>query len=326
MNGIVIFGGSGFVGTNLIKYLLEKNVTDHIYIADIKKPRDGTMKNVTYCYVDVREPIDEKLFDGTIQSSINLAAIHTTPGHPTHEYFETNIKGAVNICNFAEKRNINKIVFTSSISVYGPGEDEKEENSLPMPAIPYGSSKIISEYIHKEWYNRNSKRMLAVLRPAVIFGKFENGNFTRIAHALQDGIFVYPGRKDTIKSCVYVKDICRYILWRLKNSDGFFLNNLCYPEKINIKTICDTFSKTLHYKKARFSIPLWSVNTIAACLKRINIPYISNMGLDPERIIKLVKSTNISSDKLIREGFQFKYTLKDALLDWYKECKTQRLY
>ena len=38
---------------------------------------------------------------------INLAAIHRMPGHKDFEYFETNIKGAENICDFAEDKGIN---------------------------------------------------------------------------------------------------------------------------------------------------------------------------------------------------------------------------
>ena len=49
---------------------------------------------------------------------------------------------------------------------------------------------------------------------AVIFGKGEKGNLTRIARTLKKGLFVYPGRKDTIKACVYVKDVCRLIAER----------------------------------------------------------------------------------------------------------------
>lgn len=63
----------------------------------------------------------------------NFAAVHRTPGHQDHEYFETNIRGAENVVAFAEKWNIKKIVFTSSIAPYGAAEELKKETTLPTP-------------------------------------------------------------------------------------------------------------------------------------------------------------------------------------------------
>ena len=81
---------------------------------------------------------------------LNFAAVHRTrasgPG-----LFETNIRGAENVCAFAEKFGIKKIVFTSSIAPYGAAEDLKTEETLPTPNTPYGISKLVAEKIHTIW-------------------------------------------------------------------------------------------------------------------------------------------------------------------------------
>lgn len=68
----------------------------------------------------------------------NFAAVHRTPGHEDHEYFETNIRGAENVVAFAEKWNIKKIVFTSCIAPYGAAEELKKITGLSqfIPDIP----------------------------------------------------------------------------------------------------------------------------------------------------------------------------------------------
>jgi GlcNAc-P-P-Und epimerase len=331
MKTVVVFGGSGFVGTHLTSALLKKY--DKVYIADIKNPcwHSGTSlpddSRIKFVISDVRLPIDLNLFEGTIECIVNLAAVHTSPGHPAHEYFEANINGANNICAFAEKVECSKIIFTSSISIYGPGEDEKNEGLIPMPNIPYGSSKIVAEYIHREWYNRSPQnRMLMILRPGVIFGKGEGGNFTRIANALQKGIFAYPGRADTIKACLYVKDICKFIFEATERDQGTYVFNFCYPEKITIQQIVGTFKKALGYKAPEFVIPFKIITTGAAMVNLIPLPFVKKMGLVPERIVKLVKSTNVSSQKLVGSGFKFGYTLEEALADWSKDCGGKTLY
>jgi GlcNAc-P-P-Und epimerase len=332
MKSVVVFGGSGFVGCHLVPLLLS-NSYSRIYLADIKEPcwHKGTTlpkdDRIVYLPCDVRSPIDVNPFTEPIECIINLAAIHTSPGHPAHEYFEANINGARNICAFAEERHCNRIVFTSSISVYGPGEDEKQEELVPMPAIPYGSSKIVAEYIHREWYNRApDTRMLTILRPGVIFGKGEGGNFTRIANALEKGFFAYPGRTDTVKACLYVKDICSFITASAQKSSGSFLFNFCYPQKITIKEIVAAFKRTLGYKAPEIVVPFGCISAGAAALNLLPHPSIKRMGLVPERIVKLVRSTNISSQKLINAGFSFGFTLDEAIADWARECRGKSLY
>ncbi|MBR1738337.1 MAG: NAD(P)-dependent oxidoreductase, partial [Firmicutes bacterium] len=146
----IIFGGTGFIGTHLIHLLKDEVVKndDKIYALDIVMPGEegivpgAVEKNdgVEYIRLDVREPIDFE-FEPTENDVIfNLAAIHRTPGHSDNEYFETNILGSENVTAFAEKYNIRKILFTSSIALYGAAEELKSENTLPVTNTPYGIS------------------------------------------------------------------------------------------------------------------------------------------------------------------------------------------
>ena len=170
----IIFGGSGFIGTHLIHLLNEtKQPEDKIYDLDIVMPgEEGVVpgiveKNdgVEYIRLDVRKSIE---FDFTPTENdiiFNLAAVHRTPGHPDNEYFETNIRGAENVTAFAEKHNIHKILFTSSIAPYGAAEELKTEETLPTPNTPYGISKFVAEKIHEKWQAMDeNKRELTMQR------------------------------------------------------------------------------------------------------------------------------------------------------------------
>ena len=148
----IIFGGSGFIGTHLIHLLKEcVKPEDKIYDLDIVMPgEEGVVpgiveKNdgVEYIRLDVRKPIEFDFTPTADDVIFNLAAVHRTPGHPDHEYFETNIRGAENVTAFAEKHGINKILFTSSIAPYRAAEELKEETTLPTPNTPYGISKLV---------------------------------------------------------------------------------------------------------------------------------------------------------------------------------------
>ena len=153
-----ILGATGFIG----KHLSSQVETEfHNFDLNVIKGKSQ--------FCDVRKPIS--ITSDNVSVIYNLVAIHKTPGHAYHEYFETNIKGAENICNFARQNNINSIVFTSSIAPYGTWEDEKTEESLPLPTSPYGSSKLVAEEIHKRWQaEKPVERKLIIVRPGVVFG------------------------------------------------------------------------------------------------------------------------------------------------------------
>lgn len=126
-----ITGGTGFIGTHLASLLHEVHPETRIYNLDIVEPGTPlpTVKNykpalgngeehaATFIYCDVRQPIELEKVNITPDDVIfNFAAVHRTPGHPDPAYFETNIRGAENVCAFAERHGIRKIVFTSSIA------------------------------------------------------------------------------------------------------------------------------------------------------------------------------------------------------------------
>ena len=128
---VLIFGGAGFIGSHLITSLLEQGYGEVISadIAEPTRPVEGTH----YLNCDVREPIPLDLADGMCDDVYNLAAVHRTPGHADHEYFDTNVPGATNVCTFCRETGAKKLVFTSSIAVYGPSEEAKDESSEPAP-------------------------------------------------------------------------------------------------------------------------------------------------------------------------------------------------
>ena len=168
---------------------------------------------------DVRQPIPESLLPKA-DLIFNLAAVHREPGHQAHEYFETNLKGAENVCAWAAATGCDRIVFTSSIAPYGPSEEMKDEASLPVPDSPYGSSKLAAEKMHIAWQAGRDCRKLLMLRPGVVFGPGEEGNVTRLVRSVVKGYFVYMGNRQTRKAGGYVKELSRVIRFGLEHQDA----------------------------------------------------------------------------------------------------------
>jgi nucleoside-diphosphate-sugar epimerase len=317
----LIFGGSGFIGTHTVNAIKESNPDAIIYNLDIVENNHKGKSLFIYCDVEKEIVLDIPVSPGDV--IFNLAAKLRTPGHPDQEYFETNILGAENICAFAEKYGIRKIVFTSTMSTYGASEDLKEETTLPMPYIPYGISKIVAEGIHRTWQAKDQNRLLIIVRPAVVFGKGENGNFTRLYWGIRKHSFFYAGRKDTIKACIYVKDLAYFMLYRLENYESNVeLFNCAYAPALTIEQIVETMKKVTGLKRRIIKINGSLLMFAAAVIQHLGG---TKLGIHPARVKKLMVSTNICGKKMAASGYKFKYTFEEAIRDWYNDNNNRHL-
>jgi len=313
----IIFGGAGFIGKHLVSQLKNNYI-----IFDI----ESLSINDKYC--DVKKEINISIPSSGYSVIYNLAALCTIPKYEEKEYYETNILGAENVCNFAREKRINTIIFTSSIAPYGMREEERTENSLPMPTNAYGISKLVAEYIHRTWQaEKPDERCLIILRPGIVFGKGEGGNFSRLYSAMSKGLFFYPGRKDSKKASIYVKDLVRIMIEMVENAKpGVYLYNCCYPKPHSIEKICNSIADVTNVRKTNIVISAWLLQSMASIILLLGkLVGKTLMDIHPDRVEKLMISTNIIGKKLSKD-YPLNFSLQEAIADWYKDCNKTSLY
>ena len=334
MKNAVIFGGSGFIGVFFAKYLLENNEVKKVYLIDKEQVDQKTSvfrKNlvtadsrIEVIKADVRMPIEWMPSD-PVGLIANFAAVHREPGHEDFEYYETNLLGAENVCAWAEKIGCQRIIFTSSISPYGPSEQEKDEKSLPVPTTAYGGSKLVAEKIHQIWQARDSQnRQLVITRPGVVFGPGEGGNVSRLIKAVLHRYFFYTGNHNTRKAGTYVKELCNAMIWTLNHQEQtgarVSLFNMSMNPGPSIKEYVDTVCKVAYVKRSVPSIPYPLLLTAAHIIDLVARPLGVKHPFSPVRIRKLVRSNNILPNFLVDNGYAYQYSLESALNDWKKDC------
>ena len=132
-NSIAVIGGSGFIGTRLVSLLLEAGHT--VTIVD---------KQDSEKYPELRKAGDVRNVDDIVSACrgcdtiYNLAAEHKDDVRPISLYDDVNVQGARNVCIAAEKLGINKIIFTSTVAIYGFSENELDENAEIAYINDYG--------------------------------------------------------------------------------------------------------------------------------------------------------------------------------------------
>ncbi|MFN0047750.1 MAG: NAD-dependent epimerase/dehydratase family protein [Cytophagales bacterium] len=309
----IIFGGSGYIGTKLAEYVIERKIFSTVYLADIKDSLIENNHGIVFNRIDVRNPIPTSIIKHPIDWVFNFAAIHREPGHLSPEYFETNIKGAENVCSFAEKVGCKNIFFTASISVYGPTLRPTDEYTLTTPNTPYGISKLTAEYIHKNWCNAEKDRKLVVARPGVIYGPGDPGNILRMIKAVKKGYFVLPVTPKIRKSYGYIYGLLESIVFMMNQPEKFATYNYVEKETETLGDLIAIINKELgtNGKIIRFPMVLLK---IAASVLHTFFPNIN--GIHPERVKKVARPTHIIPKVLQEKDFVFNYDFQKSLNHW----------
>lgn len=333
VGAVVVFGGTGFIGTHLAQHWLREELAERVVLVDVAPPRkEGYTEllqralesgRAEYVRWDVRQRIPGSLLPPKADLVLNLAAVHREPGHQPHEYFETNLYGAENICAWAAAIGCQRMVFTSSISPYGPSEELKDEQSLPVPETPYGGSKLAAEKIHMGWQAGCRSRKLIILRPGVVFGPGEGGNVTRLIRSLVKGYFVYMGNRQTRKAGGYVKELCRAVQFGLEHQDrsneSVTLQNFSMDPPATLESFVVAIQKAAGIRRNPLNVPRGLLLGISYPIDGVARAFGIRQPISPVRVRKLFRSTSIDPKALRELGYVWKYSLEEAFADWKRE-------
>jgi nucleoside-diphosphate-sugar epimerase len=217
---ILIVGGSGFIGTRLSLRLSQSGKSFQI----IDKASSSFFPD-RVLNSDIRLPLSLS-FSVPPSALINLAAEHRDDVRPLSLYDEVNVDGAKNICNLARAKGVNKIIFTSSVAVYGFAPLGTNEFGAIAPFNDYGRTKWEAEQVYKQWQSEDPGcRSLVIVRPTVVFGERNRGNVFNLLKQIASGKFVMVGNGLNRKSMAYVENVAAFLEYSLSFKPGVHIYN-----------------------------------------------------------------------------------------------------
>lgn len=201
---MTVIGGAGFVGTNFCQLLSDKQIA--FEIVDLKvsgrfpeKSKKGDVRDIA----SLRSAVSGDLV-------VNLAAVHRDDVTDKSDYQRTNVLGAENIAQVCREKGIKKIVFTSSVAVYGFAEPGTDESGAINPFNEYGRTKFAAEEVFRRWHSETG-HSLQIIRPTVIFGEGNRGNVYNLLQQIASGNFVMIGSGQNKKSMAYVGNVVGFL-------------------------------------------------------------------------------------------------------------------
>ncbi len=208
MRKLLITGGSGFIGTNLIEQLLKQEDCTLLNL-DIAEPKISAHRRV-WKKIDIRD--GEVLADVITSFSpdyvIHLAARTDLNGKKLQDY-DANMLGVSNLINALENvPNLKQAVFASSMYVCEPGYMPKDFEDY-APHTLYGESKVETEKRIKE---RNPQYTWSIIRPTSIWGPWFGEPYNKFFHIVLNHLYFHMGKRACKKTYGYVDNAVYQIL------------------------------------------------------------------------------------------------------------------
>ena len=303
---VLTIGGSGFVGSFLIKEL-------HNYkVGNLDKNPSPFFDNIT-TIADIRNLDEIKIPKGT-KCVVLLAAEHRDDISPTSLYYDVNVQGTKNVLQAMDNAGVKNIIFTSSVAIYGLNKTNPDENHPEDPFNHYGKSKWQAEQVIREWYSNDPNgKTINIIRPTVIFGERNRGNVYNLLKQISSGKFMMIGKGQNKKSMAYVGNIVALIKNKLEKIEpGFHIFNYADKPDFSMVELTQKIEEKMKIKIPSIKIPYLLGMMGGYCFDLISVLSGKKFSISSVRVQKFCATTQFDSSK-VHNVFNSPYTLEEGL-------------
>jgi len=314
----LITGGAGFLGINLIRYLLEKGHEVVSYdIAPFDYPeRDDPRVTVTTADIRDRPAVDQSM-GGGIDIVVHCAA--ALPLYPKEEIYTTDITGTGNVVDAAYTHGVDRVIHISSTAVYGIPDHHPLVEDDPLQGVgPYGKAKIRAERICAQYRTRGL--CVPILRPKSFIGPERLGVFALFYDwALTGHNFPILGDGRNRYQFLDVEDLC-VAIYLCATGPRDAVNDTFNIGAAAFTTMAEDYQVVLDAAgQGKRIVPLPIVAPIVLALRLLEALHLSPLykwvyeTMDKDSFVSIDKAQCVL-------GYQPMYSNKDALVrnyDWY---------
>lgn len=309
MEKISIVGGAGFIGTRLARHLAERQVP--FEIIDLRPSQSFPERSKI---ADIRDAA--ALRDAlTGRVVIHLAAVHRDDVTDPGAYGATNVEGTRVLCAVAAEKGVERIVFTSSVAVYGFAAPGTGEAGPIAPFNAYGRTKFQAEEILRRWQSDAPEaRALIIVRPTVVFGEGNRGNVHNLLSQIASGRFVMVGAGRNVKSMAYVGNVAAFLGQAAESPQRTGLYNYVDGPDFDMNALVALVRGRLRGKAGVGPrLPVWlglALGRLADLVARLTG---RRLPISAIRVRKFCADSQFASGKAGLDGFQAPVTLAEGL-------------
>ena len=306
---ITLIGASGFVGSRLIE-LLKPTLYS---LQNIDKQQSLFYPEIT----SIANVLDKKKLVSLLAGTdvvVLLAAEHRDDVTPVSLYQDVNVGGMRNTLKAMEANGVKRIVFTSSVAVYGLNKKNPDENHPADPFNHYGNSKWQAEQVLQEWYRSHPDWNINIIRPTVIFGERNRGNVYNLLRQIASGKFLMVGNGNNKKSMAYVGNIVAFIKFLVEEKgEGYNVYNYVDQPDFTMNELVGHVSEVLKKHIPTTHFPYWLGMLGGYCFDCLAFVSRKKLSISSIRVKKFCATTQLDATKMHNSGFKAPYTLGEGL-------------
>jgi nucleoside-diphosphate-sugar epimerase len=258
-----------------------------------------------------------------VDSVFHLAAkVHTIPRTESecHDFFKVNVEGTQFLLDACTNAAVGTFIFFSTIAVFGHQPSPFSENTPLMPATSYAKSKYEAENIVRQWFER-TKAHVVILRPSMVFGEGDRGNFLRMVRAVDKGRFLTFGRAR--KSLAYSENVAEIAIVAactpLARGEVLIVSD---PHSYTVHEIAQHIATALGRRIRQFQLPIWPLRVIGTLLDKVRLFTGIKMPFSSNDVLTLANDAVCDTAKLHGIlNLQPQYCLSVGIartVDWYR--------
>ena len=307
---VVMIGASGFVGTRLIDLL---KIDNNYELKNVDLLPSHFFNDVTVIG-DVRkqEDMDKELSGADVV--VLLAAQHRDDVSPVSLYYDTNVGGMEVTLKAMEKNGVKRMIFFSSVAVYGLNKENPSEDHSKDPFNHYGKSKWQAEQVLQEWHSSHSDWNINIIRPTVIFGERNRGNVYNLLSQISSGRFLMVGKGTNKKSMAYVGNVVAFVKFLIEEKkSGYNVYNYIDKPDFDMNELIALVEQVLNKHIPSIHFPYWMGMMGGYCFDVLAKISGRKLAISSVRVKKFCATTEFDSSKMQSTGFRPPYTLAEGL-------------
>ena len=325
MGPILVVGATGFIGQHLVCRLLASGLAVRGIAREEIHGRPFP-EHVEIIKADIRNLRAVREGLAGIETVFHLAGKvrDLEQVETTDEHEEVTVNGTHNVMTAAIGAGVKKVIYFSSLSVYGNGCHDVTDESAPCkPITGYGRAKLKAEHCVLE-EGANACIHVSCLRPAMVYGAGCRGNLPRMIKLIDMGMFPPVPDCPNHRSMAHVSNVVEAaILAATKPQANGQVYNVTDARAYSTREIYELICRGLGKKFPRWQMPIWALKILARLGDAIGRLRGRRFLFDSDAFDKLIGSACYSSEKITRElGYRPSVTFEDALpelITWYRK-------
>ncbi len=269
---VLVTGATGAIGPTVVKALCKSGYRVRTLSLEKLTGAPWPKEPVESFTGDVTSPEDVSSAMQGVDAIVHLAALlHiVNPSEQLRDrYRKINVGGTKTVVEFAVKFHVKRIVFFSTIAVYGKSHGRiLDEDSPPEPDTFYGQTKLEAENIVLSATDGKGHPLGTVLRLAAVYGPRLKGNYEHLLKALQQGWFIPVGKGRNRRTLVHVEDVATAATLTLNHpAAAGRVFNVSDGQHHTLREIIASMCNALGRKVPRIYLPVAPVRVAAAMME-----------------------------------------------------------